>query len=323
MEMETTICKDLSDDEAKAQYDKYCKKVLSEKVFLAWIMKECLEEYKDVTREEIAAKYIESEPLVGEVPVAPDEIFGKIRGANTEDSSVHEGTVFYDIKFVATVPHSAEKLQLIINVEAQNEFYPGYPLIKRGIYYGSRMISSQYGTDFVEPNYGDIKKVYSVWVCMNPPQYKENSINRYRMTEENLVGKAKEEFANYDLLTVIMVYLGRPCDKEYNELLSLLDILFSTEIKSEDKKQLLQDDFNVAMTRTVESEVSLMCNFSEGVYQKGKQEGRLEGKQEGLLASIENVMKKMNFTADEAMDLLSIPVSDKPKYLELLQQESW
>ena len=70
-----------------------------------------------------------------------------------------------------------------------------------------------------------------------------------------------------------------------------------------------------------------MCNFSEGVYQKGKQEGRLEGrlegKQEGLLASIENVMKKMNFTADEAMDLLSIPVSDKPKYLELLQQESW
>ena len=321
MEMESTVSKDLSEDEAKAQYDKYCKKVLSEKIFLAWIMKECLEEYKDVTREEIAAKYIENEPLVGEVPVAPDEIFGKIRGANTEDSTVREGTVYYDIKFVATVPHSAEKLQLIINVEAQNDFYPGYPLMKRGIYYGSRMISSQYGTDFVEPHYDKIKKVYSVWVCMNPPQYKENSINRYRFTEEQLVGKTKEEFAHYDLLTVIMVYLGKPCGKEYNELLSMLDILFSTEIQSETKKQMLQDDFNVAMTRKVESEVSLMCNFSEGVYQRGVEKGIEKGIIKNMLASIKNIMKNMNSTADEAMNLLSIPESEKPKYLELLKQE--
>ena len=34
---------------------------------------------------------------------------------------------------------------MIINIEVQNDFYPGYPLVKRGIYYGGRMLSAQYG----------------------------------------------------------------------------------------------------------------------------------------------------------------------------------
>ena len=33
-----------------------------------------------------------------------------------------------------------------INLEAQNDFNPGYPLLKRAVYYCVRMISSQYGT---------------------------------------------------------------------------------------------------------------------------------------------------------------------------------
>lgn len=59
---------------------------------------------------------------------------------------------------MATAPKSGELIRLIINVEAQNNFYPGYPLIKRGIYYCSRMISAQYGTEFSASHYEDIKK---------------------------------------------------------------------------------------------------------------------------------------------------------------------
>ena len=75
----------------------------------------------------------------------PDEGGTVISGMDTEDKSVREGTVTYDIRFRAIVPDSEEQIALIINVEAQNDFYPGYPLIKRGIYYCCRMISSQYG----------------------------------------------------------------------------------------------------------------------------------------------------------------------------------
>lgn len=39
-----------------------------------------------------------------------------IEGKNTEDNSVKEGKVFYDIKFSAVVPDTKEPVQLFINV---------------------------------------------------------------------------------------------------------------------------------------------------------------------------------------------------------------
>ena len=50
-----------------------------------------------------------------------------ISGMETEDVTMTEGLVTYDIRFRAVVPVSGELIQLIINIEAQNDFYPGYP----------------------------------------------------------------------------------------------------------------------------------------------------------------------------------------------------
>ena len=157
MNEETTIAKNIRVADEKAAYDAACKKLLSEKIILAWIMKNCLEEYRNCDVDEIAEKYIEGTPQVGEIAVAPDESnkTSMIHGIGTEDTSLTEGTVTYDIRFFAAAPISGELIRLIINVEAQNDFYPGYPLIKRGIYYCSRMISSQYGTEFTESHYED------------------------------------------------------------------------------------------------------------------------------------------------------------------------
>ncbi len=192
MDGETTIAQGLHTTNDSAGYDAACKRVLSEKVILARIMKACLAEYKDCDVSEIAEKYIEGHPQVSEVPVLPDESGTIISGMDTEDKSVHEGTVTYDIRFRALVPDTGEQIGLIVNVEAQNDFYPGYPLIKRGIYYCCRMISSQFGREFTNSHYEKIKKVYSIWICMNPPKRCENTITRYRLMEEQLVGEAAE-----------------------------------------------------------------------------------------------------------------------------------
>ena len=39
---------------------------------------------------------------------------------------------------------------------------------------------------------------------MNPPKNRENSITRYYITEENLVGSVKERKADYDLMAAVM-----------------------------------------------------------------------------------------------------------------------
>ena len=76
----------------------------------------------------------------------------------------------YDIRFTALAPATGEPIRLIINLEAQNEFHPGYPLIKRALYYVSRLISAQHGTEFTHGHYEKIKKVYSIWICSQPPE---------------------------------------------------------------------------------------------------------------------------------------------------------
>ena len=126
-------------------------------------------------------------------------------------------------------------------------FYPGYPLIKRGIYYCSRMISAQYGTEFTNSHYENIKKVYSIWICMNPPKNRENSITRYYIAEENLVGSVKERKADYDLMAAVMICLGKEGDSD-TDLLKLLNVLLSTETGSQDKCHILEEDFHIRMT---------------------------------------------------------------------------
>ena len=159
-----------SDDQQKALYDEACKTVLSEKGIAAHILKECVEEYKDISVEDIVHKYIQGKPEISKVMIQDETVLTKIRTEQTEDSSEKEGTIFFDVRFTALVPDEDDKfIELIINFEAQNDFHPGYPLLKRGIYYCSRMISSQHGTVFMKSDYGKIKKVYSIWICTPPP----------------------------------------------------------------------------------------------------------------------------------------------------------
>ncbi len=61
MEHKTKVAEDLELTEAQARYDAACKRLLSHKVFLAWILKSCLDEYKDSDIKTIES-YIEDTP---------------------------------------------------------------------------------------------------------------------------------------------------------------------------------------------------------------------------------------------------------------------
>lgn len=316
--METTIAQSIRASATNAAYDASCKRVLSEKSILAWIMKTCLDEFRDCDVNDIEKIYIESEPQVGAVSVLPDEtnVFTRIHGVANEDVTVTEGTISYDIRFFATAP-TGDRIRLIINVEAQNDFYPGYPLIRRGIYYCSRMISAQYGTEFAKSQYDKIKKVYSVWICMNPPKNRENTITRYHMTEENLIGNVHERPENYDLLTTVMVCLGDSEKKNKNGLLELLNVLLSEKVGDAEKQQILEEQFKIEMTEKFREEVSTMCNLSKGVADKATEKATKNSE----LKSIRKMMEKLNMTSEEAMNVLDISESDRKLYREQLKEE--
>lgn len=314
MEINTPIAEDIHVTDRNAQYDAACKRLLSQKIILAWIMRSCLEEYRDCDVKDIAEKYIEGTPQVGEVAVAPDETNApRIRGMGSQDTSLTESSSVYDIRFMASAPASDEIIQMIINVEAHNKFNPSYPLVKRAIYYCGRMITAQNGTEFVHSEYQKIKKVVSIWVCMAPPNERKNSITRYHLAEENLIGNVKEPVRNYDLIDVVMVCLGGETKENYDGVLKLLDVLLSPKAGEAKKRQVLEDEFDIPMTETLKAEVHQMCNLSEGV--------RDLGRAEGFLASIRSLMANTGWPLEEAMEILGVPETDRPKYADLLQKQ--
>ena len=140
-----------------------------------------------------------------------------------------------------------------------------------------------------------------------------------------------ERKENYDLLTVVMICLGHADDDNYTGVLKLLGVLLSSEKEAEEKKKILQDDFNIAMTKTLESEVSAMCNLSKGVEERGIARGLAQGLERGLaqglergmetgtLNAIRNLMETLKLTAEQAMEALKVSGAEKVKYAGMLK----
>ncbi|MCD7905571.1 MAG: hypothetical protein LUG24_08420, partial [Clostridiales bacterium] len=226
--------------------------------------------------------------------------------------------VRYDILFYAFVPSLAGKVKLIINVEAQNDFAPKYPLLKRAVYYCSRLISDQYNKEFSNSEYGKIKKVVSIWICCDPPKNKQNTITRFSLKEQNIIGEARYNFKDYDLLDIVMVCLGQRGSENYKNCLKLVEVITSSDLSAQERLNIMKNDFNIKITKNIEEEVTTMCNVSYGIARRERNEGRVEGREETLVGTLKKLMKNLGIDIDQAMKLVEIPESDYSKYRRLI-----
>lgn len=257
---------ELESREQKLRYGAACKQVLSERGILAYILKECASEYAGLDCKQIE-QYIQDTPQIGEDSVEPS----RIQGANTEDASLDEGTVKYDIKFTAKAPaDDGAEIGLIINIEAQNKYSPGYPLEKRAVFYGSRLITGQYGREFSGAQYGKLKKVYSIWICIDVPQAMENTISKIAFEKTDVIGSATVKRENYDLITLAFVRLAKGVMVDSSSrLLSLLNYtLLNNDKTYDEKRQKLSTDFGIELTPNLEKGMAEMCNLSDGLIER-------------------------------------------------------
>ena len=293
--MRNEFARNLDLAQAKIQYDEQCKKVLGDKNVLSWILQRTVREYAGMNREEIM-KCIEGEPEIGSRRVNPGETnASQITGMANEDKVNEEGTIFYDIRFFAWVPKSREKIRLIINVEAQKKYHTGYSLTTRGVFYGARMISAQLGTEFEIPEYDKIKKVYSIWICMNAPQYIGNAISEYKLEKTDLIPGIPDRRKEYDKLSVVMVCLNTKKETE-DQFLGMLQTLFNTELAEKEKKERLEQEYEIQMENGFGKELSLMCNLSDTVEERGIQKGIEKGIEQGMEKGIEKGKLEMLFS---------------------------
>ena len=334
MEVENDLARalDTVSDENMEKLDASCKKMLSFKSILAWILKTCVKEFKDVSLKDIEEKYIVGTPEISQTPVHRDEVLRenevsadtdteRIEGTRNEDSTLKEGTAVFDIKFEAVNPKKTDEvITMIVNIESQARYYAGYPIIKRAVYYSGRLLSAQYGTVFTNSHYEKVKPIVSLWVILNPPDYRKNTLNLYSLHETQMVGDYEEKEEDYDLITVGMICLGDTEDKKCKGLIKMLSILLSSEMEVEDKKRRLSDEFDIAMTKEMESEALNMCDYSKMVEDRGIAKGKAQGVVEGLLSALKKMIANANMTPEQAMNVLDIPEKERAMYTARLSK---
>ena len=298
------------------------KKLLSYKAIIAWILKSCTKEFSQYGVQYICDNCLKEEAEVSTHAVHQDELDKdnkldgdeRVEGMNTESNSIQEHTIYYDIRLPAFLPKSNEIVRLILNLEIQLDDTPGYPIVKRGFYYCGRMVSEQYGTVFTDEHYEKLEKVYSIWICPDPAKKRKNGIFKYHTVEDIIYGESYTKEKNYDLMEVVVLNLGDADKSSDLEILDLLNVLFSAAITPEEKKQRLNDEFEIAMTVEFESEVQEMCNLSEALVELGIEQGVKRGIEQGIEQGKELGREERNISMAQMMIQEREPVEKIERY---------
>ncbi len=218
---------------------------------------------------------------------------------NTEAYLNGEGLDRYDIRTYLRLPGSGEAdcIKLLMNVEAQNDDKPGYDIPLRALFYCCRMISAQQGVEFTTDRddpvkYGNIKKVYSIWLCTETAQSRANSIEKYDICRDFLLGSNSDN-PRYDILAAVIINISGKHDVEgtRNELIRLLTDLFDERLDGIEKINRLKDSYGLKLTKEVERKVADMCSYATAMENKGVAIGIEKGIEEYCNVSREEVMK--------------------------------
>lgn len=228
----------LDSAQQKAQYNVHAKNILSSKFVLSWILHTVVEECQEYSLEQIRESIgddiqISMIPLEPGMTNAPKQL-DKTAGDNVVDEVAYEGIITFDIRFHMHLNQEQENVKLILDVEAQKKYDPGYEIVTRAIFYASRMISAQKETEFTESSYDEIKKVYSIWICMNAPDYVGNALSIYHIQKEDILPGIIDNKHAYDKIVIAIIALNEKAEVEEKTLHHLLKVLFSSEMKLSD-----------------------------------------------------------------------------------------
>ena len=216
------------------------------------------------------------------------------------------------------MPQNKKTAKFTVNIEVQNTYYDKYPMTKRMVYYGARLLCDQHTKDQKNEDYTNLHKVFSIWVCTDVKGSKQNSITRFSLTPQHIIGKAKFKKANYDLLEIIVIGLGNNKDsKDYKGLIRFLDVLLSKTMRSEEKKNIIYNDYGIEMTKIVERSVGDMCSLGTGIYLEGARDGETRK----CLNDIKKIMKNFNCSVEQAMNALELTEEEKAMYSKLLKEK--
>ena len=276
----------IDETQFEAQYDAEAKLLLAQKPFLANILVRTVKDYMGLNPCDVE-KLIEGEPYISTIPVEPGFTNSvQIKGMNSENKVRNEGVAYFDILFYVRTSDGLSKV--IINIEAQKSEPIDYDVEMRGLYYAIREVSSQLDREFDSQNYNDIKKVYSIWICMNE---KDNMLEKIYLTKNDIIGISRWKDM-YEIVNVVIIRLAKTLDLQTeHELHRFLGALFLPELCAEEKNDMLENEFDIKMEGDRKELLKSMCNLSQGIKEQGIEQGIEQGRREERISTLVTFFK--------------------------------
>ena len=309
--MNTEIKNAIQAADSEAQYDESAKRLLAQKYVLAHILVRTVEEFQGMEIEKVVS-LIEGDPYISKIPVASgltnkdrNEEGKRIVGLNTEAGERNEGLVRFDIIFYVRMKNGLS--QIIVNIEAQKDEPTEYKILNRAIFYVSRMISSQKERDFVNTNYDDIKQVFSIWICMNMD---DNSLSHIHLTKDEMLKPCNWK-GNLDLLNIVLIGITNeiPEHDEKYEMHRLIGALLSSELKEQEKLDIIEHEYNIPISQEFREDVRIMCNLSTGIEERATERATKKATEKTSEKFILNMYKK-GYTLDQIADVAETGVDE-------------
>ena len=314
-----------------SQYDQHAKFLLGHKIILAHILSALIEEFHGMEPKDILP-YIEGDIHIGRVPIDPGKTntillsdtdastdtntdtntntnSPRIIGLRNENSEPNEGLIYFDILFSLLLPNrqlpdkhrrsrktAGRLLRAIVDIEAQKDDPTTYKLMNRCIFYVCRLVSSQKERDFVKMHFDDLRRSYSIWICMNA---KADYVEYTSLHQTMLLGTCHTK-GSLDLINIIVIGLKKEKEEAptganmaetnpYRRLHRLLRVLFSTTLSKTEKLDILEKEFGIvqgaydaSMIESLRKETDTMCNLSQAVKEIGIEIGKKEGISQGI-----------------------------------------
>lgn len=274
-----------------AAYDINAKYLLADKQVLAWILKYAIVEFGGMQISKIIS-CIGDDIQIGSMPTDSGlSNLGRVQGMSAEDSVPGEGMIFYDIRFNAYLME--REMKFLVNVEAQKSTDPaklGYHLENRILFYLSRMISAQKQTEFFHSDFDSLKRVRSIWICMDSGP-DGDSVREIGLCGKTVYGKPDSQYES-DLMRAVIINIrnGKEVKNSGHALIAMLETLFA-QTDVEDKKRILTQRYGMTMNVEMERRINLMCNLSEAIKAEGMKKGIEKGKKEERLAAVERMIR--------------------------------
>lgn len=128
---------------------------------------------------------------------------------------------------------------------------------------GNTEVKNAVNASAQDAQYDDIKRVLSIWICMN---MKQNSMNYFYLTNDRLVGSCEWE-GKIDLLNIVLIGLSKklPGYAEEYELHRLLGTLLSKQFSTDEKLSIIETEYHIPIEEKIRKDVSVICNLSQGI----------------------------------------------------------